>query len=87
LGIRLNGRSVWLEREGRFEHRLKAVHYNESPWRDHYPGFAHYLEERANPSSSHWGGKQLFQEAGMCKSLVLLLSAGSKASVVEKSML
>jgi hypothetical protein len=40
-----------------------------------------------NPSSSHWGGKQLFQEAGMCKSLVLLLSAGSKASVVEKSML
>jgi hypothetical protein len=43
--------------------------------------------ERISPSSSHWGGKQLFQEAGMCKSLVLLLSAGSKASVVEKSML
>jgi hypothetical protein len=44
--IRSHGRSVWLEREGRFEQRLKAVRYNESPWREHYPGLASYLEDR-----------------------------------------
>jgi hypothetical protein len=44
--IRSHGRSVWLEREGRFEQRLKAVRYTESPWREHYPGFANYLEDR-----------------------------------------
>jgi hypothetical protein len=44
--IRLNGRSVWLEREGRFERRLQAVHYDQSPWREKYPGFATYLANR-----------------------------------------
>jgi hypothetical protein len=40
-----------------------------------------------NPSSSHWGRKPFFQEVGMGKSLVFLLSAASQASVVEKSRL
>ena len=62
--IRLNGRSVWLEREGRFEQRLKAVHYNESPWRDHYPGFANYLEERAKMPRGDLLGGNLFVRCG-----------------------
>jgi len=44
--VRMGGRSIWLEHEGRFERRLKAVHYNQSPWRDHYPGITAYLEDR-----------------------------------------
>jgi hypothetical protein len=44
--VRIGGRSKWLEHEGRFERRLKAVHCNQSPWREHYPGFAAYLEDR-----------------------------------------
>jgi hypothetical protein len=40
-----------------------------------------------SPSSSHRGRKQFFQEVGMGKSLVFLLSAAFQASVVEKSLL
>jgi hypothetical protein len=66
--IRLYKRSVWLEREGRFEQRLKTLHYNESPWREHYPGFANYLEDRAKmPRGDILAGNLIVR----CKEVIL----------------
>ena len=44
-GISLGG-SNWRFREGRFEARLKAVHYDQSPWRERYPELLTYLADR-----------------------------------------
>jgi hypothetical protein len=41
-----NGDVRWLTKEGLFEARLKAVHYNQSPWKERYPEFQDYLESR-----------------------------------------
>jgi hypothetical protein len=62
--IRLNGRSVWLEREGRFERRLKAVHYDQSPWKYRYPGFARYLEDRGKMPRGDLLAGNLFLRCG-----------------------
>jgi hypothetical protein len=61
--IRLNGRSVWVKGlEGRVERRLNAVHYNQSPWRERYPGFASYLDERAQmPRGDLLGGNLILR--------------------------
>ena len=45
--LRTNGKTGnmgWPTKEGWFEERLKSVHYNESPWKEHYPEFQDYLE-------------------------------------------
>jgi hypothetical protein len=47
--LRANGKDGnmrWLTQEGMFEARLKAVQYDQSPWRDHYPDFTDYLNVR-----------------------------------------
>ena len=47
--LRANGKDgnmAWPTKEGWFEARLKAVHYNESPWKEHYPEVQDYLEAR-----------------------------------------
>lgn len=47
--LRANGKDGnmrWLTQEGMFEARLKAVQYDQSPWREHYPDFPDYLAAR-----------------------------------------
>jgi hypothetical protein len=41
-----DGNMRWLTQDGRFEGLLKAVRYNQSPWRERYPELQDYLEAR-----------------------------------------
>ncbi len=43
--VRLGGMN-WRFKEGRFEARMKAVGYDQSPWRERYPEFLDYLAAR-----------------------------------------
>jgi hypothetical protein len=42
----LNGTMRWLTQDGRFDALMKAVNYNQSPWKERYPEFQDYVEAR-----------------------------------------
>ncbi len=46
MPVRMGGGVGWRTKEGRFETRMKAVGYDQSPWRERYPELLDYLASR-----------------------------------------